>query len=49
MDNYLQARCYDENRRKTGQDWQDRGFNKQFQDNIDSGVFRCLTAEELKA
>jgi hypothetical protein len=49
INNYLQARCYYENRRKTGQDWEDRGFNKQFQDNIDRGVFRHLTAEVLKA
>jgi hypothetical protein len=39
------------NERKMNQNWENGGvqFQEQFQDNIDKGVFKHLSGEELKA
>ncbi len=40
---------HDEDGSKIGNNREYERFNRQFQDNMDRGVFRCLTAEEAQA
>ncbi len=50
IDNDVQARgCMTRMEGRLSKTGRTEEFNRQFQDNIDRGVFKCLLGEELKA